>query len=45
MDPVSNKIDIFNAKDISELLVSHCRAVNGGQLLLKEKNLIVDGFD
>lgn len=45
LDPVNPKIEIFNAKDISELLVSQCRAVNGGQILLKENNLIVDGFE
>ena len=44
IDPENKKLDIYNQTDITELLVGHCRAVNGGQLVMKEDNMIVDGF-
>ena len=44
IDLDSKKLDIFNQEDITELLVKQCRSANGGQLLYKEDNLIVDGF-
>ena len=44
IDLNAKSIDIYNSEDITDLLVYQCRAVNGGQLLFKENNLIVDGF-
>ena len=35
IDVEEKKLDIYNADDITDLLVQHCRAVNGGQLLTK----------
>ena len=43
-DLEAKKLHVYNAGDITELLVKQCRANNGGQILTKEENLIVDGF-
>lgn len=45
LDVDKRKIDIYNAEDITELLVTQCRAISGGQILKKSENLVVDGFE
>lgn len=35
LDLEKRKIDIYNAEDITELLVTQCRAISGGQILAK----------
>ena len=45
IDLDKKKMDIYNSEDITDLLVNQCRSVNGGQLLNKDENVIVDGFD
>ena len=44
MDTINKKLDFYNQEDVSELLVTHCRTMAGGQILKRENDIIVDGF-
>ena len=44
VDVHEKKLDFYNRTDITELLVTQCRTVSGGQILRRDRNLMVDGF-
>ena len=44
VDVHEKTLDFYNRADITDLLVTQCRTVAGGQILRRDANLMVDGF-